>query len=242
MFRGFVQRWQSAIVLPIDQLLLTLGQDLFSEASDLAITHKLAVTLRQTSEQHPQWRLPELAGELAVIARNERRFLGFSEEDSGFDPRAHAGKVVVATMHKAKGLEWDRVYLMSVNSYDFPSGQPYDQYIAEKWFIRDELNLGAEALAQLDAVLDDEVVYRQGDATAQARLDYVRERLRLLYVGITRAKSELVVTWNSGRSAASRPEAVQALPFVALQTHWELGGCRQDEPLVASQPPSTRSV
>ncbi|MCB0001773.1 MAG: ATP-dependent helicase [Anaerolineae bacterium] len=242
LFRGFVQRWQSAIVLPIDQLLLTLGQDLFSEASDLAITHKLAVTLRQTSEQHPQWRLPELAGELAVIARNERRFLGFSEEDSGFDPRAHAGKVVVATMHKAKGLEWDRVYLMSVNSYDFPSGQPYDQYIAEKWFIRDELNLGAEALAQLDAVLDDEVVYRQGDATAQARLDYVRERLRLLYVGITRAKSELVVTWNSGRSAASRPEAVQALPFVALQTHWELGGCRQDEPLVASQPPSTRSV
>ena len=88
MFRGYVQRWQGAIVLPVDQLLLTLGQDLFTEAGDLAITHKLAVTLRQAAEQHPKWRLPELAGELAVIARNERRFLGFSEDDSGFDPRA----------------------------------------------------------------------------------------------------------------------------------------------------------
>ncbi len=55
-------------------------------------------------------------------------------------------------------MEWDRVYLMSVNSYDFPSGQPYDQYIAEKWFIRPSrhmqtdgpLNLQAEALAQLE--------------------------------------------------------------------------------------------
>ncbi|MCB0253674.1 MAG: ATP-dependent helicase [Anaerolineae bacterium] len=242
MFRGAIQRWQGAIVLPVDQLLLTLGQDLFTEASDLALTHKLAVTLRQAAEQHPQWRLPELAGELAVIARNERRFLGFSDEDSGFDPSAYKGKVVVATMHKAKGLEWDRVYLMSANSYDFPSGQPYDQYIAEKWFVRDELNLGAEALAQLEALLDNQLIYREGDATAQARLDYVRERLRLLYVGITRAKQELVVTWNSGRSATSRPEAVQALPFVALQSYWELGGCRQDEPAYAAEPVKFRSV
>ena len=60
-------------------------------------------------------------------------------------------------MHKAKGLEWDRVYLMAVNSYDFPSAQPYDQYIAEKWFLRQSrqvqtggpLNLQAEALEQL---------------------------------------------------------------------------------------------
>ncbi|MCB0198563.1 MAG: hypothetical protein KDI03_00700, partial [Anaerolineae bacterium] len=124
----------------------------------------------------------------------------------------------------------------------FPSGQPYDQYIAEKWFVRDELNLGAEALAQLEALLDNQLIYREGDATAQARLDYVRERLRLLYVGITRAKQELVVTWNSGRSATSRPEAVQALPLVALQSYWELGGCRQDEPAYAAEPVKFRSV
>jgi DNA helicase-2/ATP-dependent DNA helicase PcrA len=44
-------------------------------------------------------------------------------------------------------------------------------------------------------------------------LDYVRERLRLLYVGITRAKRELFLTWNTGRQGDQKP----ALPFVSLQ-------------------------
>jgi DNA helicase-2/ATP-dependent DNA helicase PcrA len=157
-FRALVQRWQGAVLLPIDQAILTLAQDLFDEPGDLALAHKLAVTLQQVAQEKPEWRLPELANELTSIARNERRFLGFSEEDSGFDPDKYRGQVVVATMHKAKGLEWDRVYLMAVNSYDFPSGQPYDQYIAEKWFLRESrqvqtggpLNLPAEALAQLE--------------------------------------------------------------------------------------------
>jgi hypothetical protein len=73
-----------------------------------------------------------LTAELAVIAKNERRFIGFSSDDSGFDPERHRGRAVVTTMHKAKGLEWDRVYLMSVNNYDFPSNMPNDRFISEK--------------------------------------------------------------------------------------------------------------
>jgi DNA helicase II / ATP-dependent DNA helicase PcrA len=230
-FRALVQRWQGAVLLPIDQAILTLAQDLFSEPGDLALAHKLAVSLQQAAQQNPDWRLPELANELTIIARNERRFLGFSEEDSGFDPDKYAGQVVVATMHKAKGLEWDRVYLMSVNSYDFPSGQPYDQYIAERWFIRQSrqvqtgspLNLQAEALAQLEIVAQqgNPASYVEGDASRLARLDYVRERLRLLYVSITRARKELIITWNTGQSGSNRAELTQALPFVALQAYWE---------------------
>ncbi len=206
-------------MLPIDQMILTLSQDLFTAPNDLALAHKLALVLRQVSDDHRDWRLPELTGELSLIARNERRFLGFSEDDSGFDPSHHAGKVVVTTMHKAKGLEWDRVYLMSVNNYDFPSGQPNDRYIPEKWFVRAGLNLEAETLAQLEAALStsEYEFYVEGAATQSARLDYVRERLRLLYVGITRAKKELVLTWNTGRKGDQTP----AIPFVALQGWWE---------------------
>ncbi|MFA5874564.1 MAG: ATP-dependent helicase [Anaerolineales bacterium] len=218
-FRGLVRRWQGTTVLPIDQMILTLSQDLFTAPNDLALAHKLALVLRQVSNDHRDWRLPELTGELSLIARNERRFLGFSEDDSGFDPSHHAGKVVVTTMHKAKGLEWDRVYLMSVNSYDFPSGQPNDRYIPEKWFVHAGLNLEAETLAQLEAALStgEYEFYTEGAATQSARLDYVRERLRLLYVGITRAKKELVLTWNTGRKGDQTP----AMPFVALQGWWD---------------------
>ena len=46
-FRDLVRRWQRTTVLPIDQIVLTLAQDLFDEAPDLAIAHKLAVVLAQ---------------------------------------------------------------------------------------------------------------------------------------------------------------------------------------------------
>ncbi len=218
-FREEIRKWQASVLLPIDQLVLTLAQDFFSEANELAIAHKLAIMLRQASKSNPSWRLPQLTEELNVIARNERKFLGFSAQDSGFDPEQYKGKVVITTMHKAKGLEWDRVYLMSVNNYNFPSGVGDEGYIAEKWYIRDKLNLQAETLAQLESAFssDDYDWYQEGDATKRARIDYVRERLRLLYVGITRAKKELVITWNKGR----RNKQKVALPFAALGSIWE---------------------
>ncbi len=218
-FRRVLRHWQKTIELPIDQMILTLSQEIFTEPNDLAIAHKLAVLLRRLHTTNPEWNLPELTGELAVIAKNERRFLGFSDDDSGFDPEKYRGQVVIATVHKAKGLEWDRVYLMSVNNYDYPSGMAYDNYISERWFIRDSLNLEAETLAQLRVAFGTDAYawYEAGAPTEAARLEYVRERLRLLYVGITRARRELVITWNSGRNG----EQQAAIPLVALQAFWE---------------------
>ena len=225
-FREEACRWHRAGILPVDQLVLTLAGDLFREPAELALATKLAVLLRSVAEAHPTYRLAELVEELAVIARNERRFLGFAGEDTGFEPPP--GVVTVATMHKAKGLEWDRVYLMSVNNYNFPSNMAHDTYIAERWFVRNSLNLEAEALAQLEA-LDQytnpeppsATLTIEGQATYQARLAYVSERLRLLYVGITRARRDLVVTWNTGRR---RTEKLQpAVPFIALHDYWETG-------------------
>ena len=219
-FREQVNHWQRTVHLPIDQIILTLAQGLFSEPTELAVAHKLAVLLRRANDIRPEWWLPELKEELALIARNERRFLGLSEDDTGFDPDKYKGQVVVATVHKAKGLEWDRVYLISVNNYDFPSAQADDKYISEPWFIRSNLNLEAEALAQLRAIQNPneyDLWYQEGKATQVARLDYVRERLRLLFVGITRARKEMVITWNTGRKGNLQP----AMPLVALQAYWK---------------------
>ncbi len=207
-FRGLIRDWQSAVLLPIDQLLLTLSQTLFSHPADLALAHKLALAMEQDAQRHPDWNLHEFVIELDRIARNERKFMGFTEEDTGFDPDKHPGKVVVATIHKAKGLEWDRVFLLSANNYDFPSLENYESWISEKWFIRNHLNLEAEAIAQLKALMSGDpsaLHFEEGEASLQARLDYAAERLRLLYVGITRARQELVITWNTGRKGSCLP-------------------------------------
>jgi len=217
-FREALRRWLEASLLPIDQLVLTLGQELFTEPADLALTYKLALVLRGHAAQHPDKRLPQLVEELALIARNQRRFLGFDEADLGYSPKE--GVVTVTTMHKAKGLEWDRVYLVGVNNYNFPSAESHDFYRGESWFVRHQLNLEAESIAQLELLHEGKLdEYVTGEATEKARIDYTAERLRLFYVGITRAKKELIVTWNSGHTGFGAK--VPAAPFIALHTYWE---------------------
>jgi DNA helicase-2/ATP-dependent DNA helicase PcrA len=213
-FRSDLQRWSHAAVLPVDELLLTVGNDLFTEPADLAVTHRLAVLLARLAAENPNWRLPDLVGELENIAQNRRRLLGFTEDSQGYT--AKPGVVTVATMHAAKGLEWDRVYLTAVNAFSFPSGLPEEQYRSERWYVRDSINLAAELEAQLRQLhmgtLDE---YMPGRATEQARLDLAAERLRLFYVGITRARRELIVTYNTGRRHDTEP-LPPALAFSAL--------------------------
>ncbi|MFN0112389.1 MAG: ATP-dependent helicase [Blastocatellia bacterium] len=208
-FRTNVQRWQEAALLPIDQLTLTISSDLFKEPAEIATAYSIAVHLRGFVEANPEFRLPDCVVELGEIVRNNRKFTGLGEDDDQFDPTSYKGQAVIITHHKAKGLEWDRVYLMSVNNYDFPSADANDQFQSENYFARDRLNLSAEALAQLKSLKTGEP-YREGEATEHARIEYCAERLRLLYVGITRAKRELIVTWNTGKKAdlfAARPLA-----------------------------------
>ncbi len=222
-FREHVRHWLQAMILPIDQLMLTIGQDIFRDPADLALSHKMAVALRATQDLNPEWRVNEFVAELQAISSNERRFIGIEDMASGYEPRT--GVITVSTLHAAKGLEWDRVYLLGVNNYSFPSAEPGDIFISEKWFVRDHLNLEAETLAQVDALRDD-TVYREGIATGQARLDYASERLRLLYVGITRARRELVILWNTGRYSYRGGSMVcqPALPLTILFEY--VGGTR----------------
>jgi DNA helicase-2/ATP-dependent DNA helicase PcrA len=212
-FSRFVLRWQKASLLPIDQLLLTIAYDIFRSADELSLAQKMSVYIKGLSQAHPDWDIPALVDELKSLARNERKsFIG--GENIQFNPEDHKGKVVVTTAHKAKGLEWDRVYIMSANNYNFPSGHDDDKFISEKWFIRDQLNLPSETLSQLMALASSgKIEYSEGQATLEARHEYIRERLRLFYVAITRAKKDLIVTWNTGRFNNLSP----AIALVSLE-------------------------
>jgi len=216
VFKKILIKWQEAALLPIDQIILTISGAIFETPAELTLSHKLANFQKQLSNQHPDWTMPVLLDELKTLARNERRFFAGGEE-SHFNPEEHQGKVVITTAHKAKGLEWDRVYLISVNNYNFPSGENNDTYIAEKWYLRDQLNLPAEALSQLSSLMSNsDSLYSEGESSALARDEYIRERLRLLYVSITRAKQELIITWNTGRGGKYTP----AVAFTALTDYY----------------------
>ncbi|MFM8395018.1 MAG: ATP-dependent helicase, partial [Acidobacteriota bacterium] len=203
-YRDHIAVWQQATLLPIDQLVLTVSGDLFTTPAEMATAGSIALHLQSMKHSAPETELPDFVAELKAIAQNKRKFIGLGEDDNQFDPSRYPGQVVVMTQHGAKGLEWDRVYLTSVNNYDYPSADPFDRFRGEPFYSRDSLNTSAEAMAQLKALTSGES-YVEGQATVESRIDYAAERLRLLYVGITRARRELIISWNTGRGGDLRP-------------------------------------
>jgi DNA helicase-2/ATP-dependent DNA helicase PcrA len=216
-FRSHVQRWTNAFYLPADQLVLTIARDIFNTADNLAIAYQVASFLRLNQDLESPRSLRELTAELRSISENQRRYFDMDATSSGYEPTP--GVVTIATLHAAKGLEWDRVYILGVNNRSFPEGKDNETYTSERWFLRDQLNLEVEIPAMLDAALH-AVPYSEGEATRAARIAYAAERLRLLYVGITRAKEEVILLWNMGYQWRQTSSAAEpALALKALQEY-----------------------
>lgn len=211
-FRERVRYWLEISELPVGQLVMAIARDLYSDPDRLALAQEFAGLLRRANSHNSEWGLSELTNELHLIAENERGFEGRTGGGTEFDPDAHEGKVAVSTMHGAKGLEWDRVHMLAVNEYHFPSADPGDSMRAERFYVRDDLNLQAETLAQIDALANGSE-YAEGQATLDARQKYARERIRLFYVCVTRAREELMVTTNVGREDRSHDDNEPARIF-----------------------------
>lgn len=220
-FRYFLRRWLDARFLPIDHLVLLIGQDLFTTSEDLCCAGQMGLLLAQVQRVNPEYNLSSMAAEVRKIASNASLYAGLRGSDSQFDPNDYPGRIVVTTYHKAKGLEWDQVFLTSCNAYDFPDGSEA-QYPNRRYkpkYVRDGLDLQAEILYALKAAAFPEMKLRyvRGQGSRDAWLDSVRERLRLLYVGITRAKKGLYVSCNSGRFGNSTESNI----MMKLRQTWE---------------------
>ena len=173
--------------LPHYQLIPFLGMTLKYTGSELATVQKLSEKVNQQITRHSSLKTTIQALEEIVSAEN---FEGV-EEDHG-DRYTRAGQLTIITMHKAKGLDWDYVFMPFLHQ-DILPGQPW---IPNAGKFLGSFTLSEVARAQIRAVVhhqylapDELHVIPEPIAAWQDAVKLKQaEEYRLLYVAMTRAK------------------------------------------------------
>lgn len=185
-----IQYWLDAsVVIPPDELILFLAEQMELVGEPLAIAQNIALQIKSELDLHPTWKLLDIATELPRLEPAFRRFAQVIYEQKGFQPTP--GVISVITAHKSKGLEWDTVYLTSLTAAEYPSTVK-DNFRSEYWYlVADRCNPGAMAKAELKNLLGKK---GSADPLQIGKINEINERLRLLYVAITRAKKNLLLS------------------------------------------------
>ncbi len=194
---------RARLELPHYQLISFLALTLNYDQSELATADKLAE--RVARQTHGNSSMRATLDALTEIVTSER-FEPVETEDA--DSRyLRAGQLTIITMHKAKGLDWDYVFLPFLHEDTLP-GSPWVPTASQ--FLGD-FTLAEVARAQIRASLHEQPIPMAMDAWEQAGHLKTAEEFRLLYVAMTRAKRLLWISaaekgpfrWNTFTGQAS---------------------------------------
>jgi DNA helicase-2/ATP-dependent DNA helicase PcrA len=184
-----IARWLPQAMIPADELVVILAGDMGLKGEELSIAHYMSVRARRLLQEHPSFGLPDAVRDLEAELQAMGKFSDTLYDRKGFKPLP--GIIYVTTCHSAKGLEWDTVFVPSLTRGEYPS-MSQDKIRSELWFLPDDyMNPEALALAELDAIQGEDL---NVDAAARAKFEMINERLRLLYVAITRARENLMLS------------------------------------------------
>ena len=114
-----------------------------------------------------------------------------------------AGSITVSTLHKSKGLEWDACLLVGLDRSIFPTRLEEEKRSCVSYLKPEYMYPGALIRQDMDYFKNDvELSFRSQMEKSDyyvslVKKEIINERLRLLYVGITRAKKMLYFVCTS---------------------------------------------
>jgi DNA helicase-2/ATP-dependent DNA helicase PcrA len=196
--------------LPLYQLITFMASVILKyDKTELATSDKLAERVIQQTSGNTS--MSAILGALSEIVSSER-FEAVETED--LESRyVRSGQLTVITMHKAKGLDWDYVFVPFLHEDVLP-GTTRVPNAAQ--FLGD-FTLAEVARAQIRADLHGKPLLTVAEAWEQAANLKTAEEFRLLYVAMTRAKRLL---WMS---------AAQKGPFRWNAFNWNQGDNLQEK-------------
>lgn len=133
--------------------------------------------------------------------------------------------VKLMTIHRAKGLEWELVFLPALAEGVFPGGRVTDNWLKNPGVLPAPLRGDAESVPQLAEVSD--TAAKAYDAALKQ--DLRRGDDRLAYVAVTRARQHLVATTHTWEHGLSRPRMPSDY-LVTLASFGELVQAEQPSP------------
>jgi DNA helicase-2/ATP-dependent DNA helicase PcrA len=188
---------RARLELPIYNLMSFVALALNYDQAELATADKLSERVAQQTAGNNS--MSALLAVLSEIVSSER--FEPVDPDEAESIYIRAGQLTIITMHKAKGLDWDYVFLPFLHEQTIPGRlwvPPQMQFLGE-------FTLAEVARAQIRASLHGQYPLPDvGAAWEQAGYLKTAEEYRLLYVAMTRAKRLLWVsaaqqapfTWN----------------------------------------------
>jgi DNA helicase-2/ATP-dependent DNA helicase PcrA len=180
---------RAKLELPYFHLISFVALTLKYDQSELATAEKLAERIAQ--QVSISGSLGAALNVLREIVSSERfEAIDIEETEERYTRR---GQLTIITMHKAKGLDWDYVFLPFLHEDSIP-GSPWVPTGAQ--FLGD-FTLADVARAQIRARLHGQPIPDPATAWEQAAQLKTAEEFRLLYVAMTRAKRLL---WMSAEA------------------------------------------
>ena len=143
-----------------------------------------------------------------------------AESGNGLDQAVPSveDSVKLLTVHKAKGLEWELVFLPALMQGIFPSERVTNNWVSTADVAPNELRGDADSIAQLhDATRDAMVEFK-----AALKAEHQLSEDRLAYVAVTRARRTLVGSghyWRPGGVESRTPSRYLSTIFDAARPH-----------------------
>ena len=184
----------------VDKLILFIGDTLLIEKEERAIVDYLGLYVKYLQSENNNINLQQIYNLLSD--RKNRVFSYIIEivsEINGYEP--YPGSITVCNYHKSKGLEWDCVFLLGMTEFNFPDNI-YQKFQCDKWYLKEKYkNPQANIKAEIDLMLQGEVTKNY---PKEIKENLIKEKIRLLYVGITRAKEMLILSASAKNSAQDK--------------------------------------